>query len=189
MSRFESSSIQPEFLICIDLAWSCPIRNFFSPRSSNISFYQVSKIMWRATFQSLGTIYKHTMFRAISECLEIAALFASRGRGDSGSEFISIAAGDQRPPVLYISFHKLNFTDFLAVIPDLRQQEIKMRLREDSFLLKSPKRPDLALFHIRVNDSFGQKKLMKEINIRPNAKTDGFLQSFLTNQIHQCPLQ
>lgn len=64
-----------------------------------------------------------------------------------------------------------------------------MRLREDSFLLKSPKRPDLALFHIRVNDSFGQKKPMKEINIRPNAKTDGFLQSFLTNQIHQCPLQ
>lgn len=51
-----------------------------------------------------------------------------------------------------------------------------MRLREDSFLLKSPKRPDLALFHIRVNDSFGQKKPMKEINIHPNAKTDGFLQ-------------
>lgn len=80
---------------------------------------------------------------------------------------ISIAAGDQRPQVSYISFHKLNFTDFLAVFPDLRQQEIKMRLREDSFLLKSPKRPDLALFHIRVNDSFGQKKPMKEINIRP----------------------
>lgn len=64
-----------------------------------------------------------------------------------------------------------------------------MRLREYSFLLKSPKRADIALLHIRPNDSFGQKKPMKEINTHPNAKTDGFLQSFLTNQIHQCPLQ
>lgn len=98
-----------------------PEREIF-PISPNISsFYLVGKIMWGATFQSLDAAFQHTRFRATSENLKRRAAFTYRGRRDSGSELISNAGGDQRPRVLYVSFHELNFTDFLAVIPDLRQ--------------------------------------------------------------------